>query len=300
MSEPFSAKLALVLKLFSMTRSRLAADLEIDKSVVGRWLTGAVRPSAHNLALITALVAQRAPGFSILDWERNLPGLAELLGADPNTIPGLSGPSSSALPIAVLDQALAVTALRGAAYEGIFRSTRPFIMQPGRFLHDHSMVRRDPSGLLRLTMGTGGTVVDGWCLLLHNQLFCIAADVTSGSMLFGIFNGVATARADVMDGLSLGSALDGGRTPTATAMILERVCDLSDDPAADDRRFAALVARDPVAPEGSIPDHICRHLARDIGPAQLALGGDWLLSMPLSRSMSRGPAYGEGVSGPNL
>jgi DNA-binding transcriptional regulator YiaG len=46
MSEPFSAKLSLVLKVFSMSRGRLAADLGIDKSVVGRWVTGAVKPSA--------------------------------------------------------------------------------------------------------------------------------------------------------------------------------------------------------------------------------------------------------------
>ena len=291
MQEPFSAKLGLALKALSMSRGRLAADLGVDKSVVGRWVTGAVSPSAHNLTLITALVAKRVPGFSSLDWDRSLAGLAELLGADPDGLPGLSRPPAG-LPIAILDQIHAMTALRGAAYEGIFRTTRPYIMQPGRFLHDHSMMRLDPTGLLRLTMGTGGTVVDGWALCLQNQIFCICADVTSGSMLVGIFNGVATSRADVMDGLSLGSALDGGRTPTATAMLIERVYDLSDDPAEDARRFAALVAQDPVAPEGSISEELSTHLARDIGPTPLATGGDWLLRMPLSRSLARGPAYG--------
>lgn len=292
MTETFSAKLGLVLKALSMSRGRLAADVGVDKSVVGRWVTGVVQPSSHNLSLITALVAQRVPSFTSLDWDRSLASLAELLGADPAAIPGLDRPAP-ALPFAVLDQVQALTALRGAAYEGIFRSTRPFILQPGRFLHDHALIRMDPSGMLRLTMGAGGTVVHGWVLLLHNQLFCIAADVTSGSMLFGIFNGVATARAEVVDGLQLGSALDGGRTPTATAMLMERVCDLSDDPAADDRRFAELVAQNPVAPEGSISQAISAHLTRDIGPAQLALGGDLLLQMPLSRTLTRGPAYDE-------
>ena len=81
------------------------------------------------------------------------------------------------------------------------------------------MIRLDETGLLSLRMGTGGHMAEGWMLPVHNQVFCIAADVTSGALLFGIFNGVATARADVTDGLTLGSALDGGRTPTASAMI---------------------------------------------------------------------------------
>src|SRR5687768_7112169 len=70
MSEPFSAKLSFVLKAFSMSRGRLAADMGIDKSVVGRWVTGAVVPTEHNLMLLTAQFAQRAPKFTSLSWDR--------------------------------------------------------------------------------------------------------------------------------------------------------------------------------------------------------------------------------------
>jgi hypothetical protein len=122
----------------------------------------------------------------------------------------------------------------------------------------------------------------------------VAADVTSGALIFGIFNGVPAAKAQVVDGLILGAALDPGRTPTASAMIFERIGDLSGDAAADDARFAELAASNPVAPEGSVPPEMQAHLVRDIGPAQLALGGDWLLRMPLARSLARGPVLGEG------
>ena len=294
MSEPFSAKLDLVLKVFSMSRGRLAADLSVDKSVVGRWVTGAVAPSAHNLTLLTAQIAKRVPGFTNLDWERSLAGLAEFIGADPEAVLGQAPTQAiSGLPLAILDQILSTTALRGAAYQGFFRSTRPYVLNAGRFLHDHGMIRLHETGLLQLRMGTGGTVVEGWMLPLHNQLFCIAADVTSGSLLFGIFNGVATARADVIDGLTLGSALDGGRTPTAMSMIFERIGELSGDAAADDAKFEQLAVGNPVAPEGSISDELRDHLTGDFGPAALALGGDLLLRMPLSRSLARGPAFGE-------
>jgi hypothetical protein len=296
MSASFSAKLTLALKVLSLSRGRLAAELGVDKSVVGRWSRGVIRPSPHNLAGLTAVVAKRVSGFNMLDWDRSFADFAAVLGADPVAAATLApaspqAPSPPGLPLAILDQVHTFTALRGAAYEGFFRSTRPYVLNPGHFLHDHGMIRRDATGLLKLRMGTGGTFVEGWMLPVLNQLVCIAADVTSGAMVFGIFNGVATARAEVIDGLSLGSALDAGRTPTAFAMMFERIGDLSGDPEADDRRFLELAARDPRAPEGSIPKAIQDHLLRDIGPAQLALGGDLLLQMPLIRSLARGPAY---------
>ncbi len=294
MSETFSAKLDLVLKALSISRGRLAADLGVDKSVVSRWVTGAVKPSGHNLSRLTGLIAGKVDGFTTLDWDRSLADLARMMGADPSAVPGLDAPPLvQGLPLAITEQILATTALRGAAYEGFFRSTRPYVMQPGRFVHDHAMVRLDPTGFLRLRMGTGGTKVDGWVLTLHDQLFTVAADITSGALLFGIFHGVATPKAQVLDGLMLGPALDAGRTPTASAIMFERIGDLSGDAEADDRRFDTLAMSDPVAPEGSIPDEIRNHLARDVGPAQIAMGGDWLLRMPLSRSMSRGPGYSE-------
>ena len=277
-----------------MSRGRLAADLGVDKSVVGRWMTGVVKPSGHNLARLTALVARQREGFNALDWDRGLEGLARRLGADPAAVSDAGEPPPPmGIPLALLDQVLANTRLRGSAYEGFFRSTRPAAMAPGRFLHDHGLIRRAPNGLLRLTLRCAGTVVDGWMLPLGNQLFCVAADITSGAMLFGVFNGVATHRADIVDGLILGSALDAARTPTAAAMIFERIRDLSDDEAADAKAFEAMAACDPLAPEGSVPERIIHLLTRDFGPSQLDRGGEWLLQMPLALSMAIGPAFGD-------
>ena len=291
MSDAFSAKLALTLKALSLSRGRLAADLGVDKSVVGRWVTGAAEPSGHNLSRLTGLVAGRVEGFNALDWDRTLADFAHRMGADPGAVPGLAPAAALAaagLPLPLLAQMRATTALRGAAYEGFFRSTRPFNQNPGRFLHDHGMLRIDAQGLLALKMGTGGQMVEGWFFPLQNQLFCVAVDLTSGALVFGIFNGVPAAKAQVVDGLILGSALDPGRTPTATVMMFERIGDLSGDVAADDAQFAELAARNPVAPEGSIPAQTQAHLTPDVGPTPLAQGGDWLLRMPLARSLARG------------
>jgi len=292
MSEPFSAKLVLALKVLSLSRGRLAAMLGVDKSVVGRWTSGTSQPSSLNLEKLTRLVAQYVAGFKASDWDRSFTDFAVLLGADPAAAATLApARPAAALPLAIIDLVRSTTVLRGAAYEGFFRSTRPYVLSPGRFLHDHGMIRLDRNGLLALRMGTGGTFVEGWMLPVLNQLICIGADVTSGAMVFGIFNGVPHAKAEVIDGLSLGSALDNGRTPTAFAMMFERVGDLTGDREADDQRFLELAASDPLAPQGSIPQAIQDHLLRDIGPAQAALGGDLLLQMPLMRSLTRGPAY---------
>jgi hypothetical protein len=293
MVDAFGRKLELALKRLSMSRARLAADLVVDKSVVGRWVTGAVQPSGHNLSRLSALIAGRIPGFSALDWDRDLAGFAEALGADPDAVPEARKGGPPALQLPLMEQFVASTAVRGKAYEGIFRTTRPYVMAPGRFVHDHGMIRMGEDGLLRLRIGVGGTTVEGWMLPFGNQLFAISVDVTSGALLFGIFNGVSGPRADLVDGLCLTPAQDAGRTPTAHAMVFERIRDLSEDPAADDAYFAELTKRDPVAPEGSISPQLRRHLLGDFGPEQAAKGGDMLLRAPLSQSLARGPGYSE-------
>lgn len=285
MSDRFSARLSLLLKALSLSRVQLAADLRVDKSVIGRWASGAVKPSEHNLTRLTALVATRLPGFTVLDWDRSDSDFSALVGAAPTP--------RAQLPLPLLDLIRSTSALRGQAYEGFFRSTRPYNFQPGRFVHDHGMIRLDSDGLLSLRMGTAGTQVEGWMLTLHNQLFCIAADVTSGALLFGIFHGVAAARAQVLDGIVLAPSLDPGRTPTAYAMMFERVGELSGDVAADDAEFERLAGLNPLAPEGSVPEDLRAHLLRDIGPEAHALGGDMLLRLPLARALTRGPTYSE-------
>ncbi len=186
----FSAKFEFVLKVLCLSRGRLAAELGVDKSIVGRWARGAVKPSADNLARLTALVAARAPGFTVLDWERDPAGLARVLGVDPDTAPGTrewrlsEGPHGE-----LLDQILATTQRRGAAYEGFYRSTRPYSGLPGRFIHDRMMIRRDETALLRFDLRSGRVRVEGWVLPQQNQLFVVGAENASGSLAFGSSTG---------------------------------------------------------------------------------------------------------------
>lgn len=288
----FSSRLSLALKALSISRGRLAADLGVDKSAVARWIAGSVRPSEHNIARLTALIARHRPDFNILDWDLEPEAFAVALGVRKTPHPAAATPTAdgapTGLPLPLLPQIAALTKLRASAYEGFFRTTRPSALMPGRFLHDHGLVRLDPSGLLVYRMGIAGTEFHGWLLPIHNQLFCVSTEMTSGSMVFAIFNGVAQNLAEVIDGITLSTALDAGRTITAAPIILHRLGDLSGDDAADEARYQELINGNPVAPEGSIPEAIVQHLSRNFGPDHLATG-DWMMTMAQVRSMARGP-----------
>ena len=286
--DSFAAKLDLTLKALSMSRGRLAADLQVHKSGVARWLSGQALPSDYNLERLTALVAARRPDFSMLDWDRDLAGFAEALGAARAPRKGQRA-EGLPLPPALMDQILATSELRASAYEGFFRTTRPVALAPNQFLHDHGIVRRDASGLLTFRMGIAGTELEGWLIPMHQHVFSISCQPLTGAMVFGIFNGVLQRRVEVLDGISLSQAPDAGRTITAAPAILHHIGPLSGDVEADEAHYQALIRLPPLAPEGSVPPEIRDHLLRDIGPKEAALGGELLMTMALARSMSRGP-----------
>ena len=288
MSRLFSEKLAFALKALSLSRGALASELEVDKSLVGRWVRGSVTPSRHNLSRLSELIARRVDGFNVLDWERPLAGLAVLFGVDPEAVAAIDAADPpDVLPLPLLDLVRSTTALRGRAYEGFFRTTRPFFQSPGDFIYDHSLIRRRPDGLLGFRMVNSGVTVEGWLLLLHSHGYIISTELSSGTYAFGLVNGAPGARVDRLDGLFLIQSSDIARTPHAGAMVMERIGDLSGDEAADDARLDEFGKLPASPPRESVPADIVAHLSRDIGPSQIARGGDWLLSAPTNRSLSR-------------
>jgi transcriptional regulator with XRE-family HTH domain len=285
MSASFSAKLSQVLKALSMSNARLASDLGVHKSVVGRWMSGAVTPSPHNLSRLSALIAERIPGFTTLDWDKDLETLNARLTRE------LTGRAAvgarGGLPLALLGQILTRTAIYAPVYEGFYRSTRPYARYPGRYLHDYCMVKKDETGFLRLTMSTAGVFVDGWVLLLHDQLFIIGAELTSASLVFAILHGVDGGKAEVLDGLTLSPNLDPGRTLASSGIVLHRIGDLSGAAAADEARFVALAAGESEPRPESIPLDLRNHLARYSVAAPIDGLGDWQMRLPRSEALSR-------------
>lgn len=286
----FPARLLLALKALSISRGRLAAELAVDKSVVSRWLSGHQFPSGENLANLTALVASRRPGFSLLDWEADLDSLSARLGVTPAE-PAASpwGPLGGWLPESVLHETKTLTDLRGDAYEGHWRTTRPAIGQPGRFIHDACLIRRADNGFLVTRIAVEDMRFEGWTFMTQTQLFTVMSEPRTGMFTFSIFNAVLRHRAEVLDGISMGLQRVGGGSPAAMGCMMERVGFLTGDRAADDAAFEEAAKADPLAPEGSIPPDVAARLMPDVGPMALAAGGMAILHMPFATSMSRGP-----------
>ena len=264
----------------------------MDKSVVSRWLSGHQAPSGENLARLTALVATQRPGISLLDWEADLETFAAKLGvgqAEPASSSANPEPFGRWLPEAVLNESRAMTELRGDAYEGFWRTTRPAIGMPGRFIHDFILIRRGEGGHLSFRLRVEDMVFEGWTFLTQTQLFSFGADAKSGLFLFSIYNAVMRHKAYVLDGLTLTVQRTGGGSPVAGGVLIERIADLSGDPEADEATYEALAARDRLAPEGSVPEDIRNHIFRNFGPDAMAAGGEALLTMPFATSRSTGP-----------
>lgn len=296
-SDDFGAKLALALKALTLTNGRFAADLGVDKFLVGRWVTGSVRPSAHNLGRLTALLSARLPGLNLLDWDRPIADLRRLFDSR-NT--GAATP----VPVAIAQwiglpkvaEIAAATEKDGHGVTGFWRSTRPAPDLPGRFCHDYSIIEPCEGGVLSFRSGVFSSRIAGWAMVAGDQLFCCASSLGLGSLSFVILNIVRKPRVDAMDGLSIACAAVAGGIPTAVAYYTERIGDLSGDAEADTARFEALLTQHPLAADGAVPDELRNHLLRDIGPAAHASGGDLFLMMRSMTSLARGSSGGEPVT----
>ena len=282
-------RLGLALQALGLSRGGAASRIGVDKSLVGRWVSGAVRPSEHNLARLTALVAERVPGFTMADWGRDTAAFAALVGIDPALAPRAEpGSLLDALPLGCLAQARAETKRRGGAYEGFWRTTRPSVIMAGRLFHDYGMIRAGESGLLEVSMGSADLGFRGWALPLEGNLFAILDGAVGFTPLFLIFRGVPLPKATLLDGIALLAALDAARTPAAVPILLERVGDLSGDREADDETCRSLGAREPVAADGEVPETVLQHLVRDFGPSAAAAGGSLFLHVSAAGLLSRG------------
>ena len=281
----FSEKLKLILKVLVVSRTGLAAALNVDKSLTGRWVAGSVRPSEHNLAKITRYVAERVPGFTLLDWDRDIDSLKEMLGIEESATAAI-GPADIGnwIPPSILNDALHNGKRRGNAYEGIWKSTRASNDLPGRFIHDTCMIQMQENGILGFRVGVEGVRYVGHSLLLQHQFFSVATDVEYGTMMFSIYNGVTRQRPEVIDGVNLTTLRDAGGSPIASASVMHRIADLSGNSEEDLALFEKTVSElNPLAEEGSVPQDLQDHLTRNVSD-----GAPGILRLLYGQSMARG------------
>jgi hypothetical protein len=293
LNSQFGPKLDLVLKSLSMSRGRLAAELKVDKSAVGRWGGGTVVPSAHNLTALTSFIASRRSGFTMLDWDRDLASFAQVLGIDPAALrrdlhQANSGTDSIFFPQSLIDVARRETQRRGKFYEGFYEATFASTVRPGSFNKEMAMIRRR-AGLLYMRMGSTTFEASGWLFLIANQLFGVLGNAPDDSFVFLILNGLPIRHVDTMDGLMVDNSGDVSLAPHATPIYFEFLEGLREN---DEARFAALKAASGYLEPSALRDELRRHLLPDVGPAAAAAGiGDLHLRLLTSRSLSRGTDF---------
>lgn len=282
----FAPRFGLALQVLGLSRGRAASQLNVDKSLVGRWASGSVRPSEHNLAEITKLVAKQVPGFTMLDWQRDLQSFAALFNIElPAEAVPVAEETAPSLSLSCLVHAQRETKRTGSVYSGFWRSTRPSAIMPGKLFYGYGIFRPAPSGFLEVRVGSSGLSFDGWGFVSDGNLFAMLSDSVGCTPLFFIFKGVPLPKAMLLDGLLMLSGFDSARTPTAVPVIIERIGDLTGDTAVDEATFAELLERDSAADE-HVSETVRRHLLRDIGPTAAETGGDMFLTA--SGHLSRG------------
>lgn len=239
MTASLAEKLDLVVKALTLSRGRLAADLAVNKSMVSRWLSGAAVPSSHNLTQLTLLVAQRAPGFNLLDWDRDLDALAARLGAA-GPLPAATAPATPAPPpaedgdtspgrlLVSRNQSRIEVQRLGHAYPGLYLAFRQAFRNAGDMVADLLIFWREGDRLFFRQYDPAFSHT-GEVLVLRNQLFCVAEeDHRVDGLMFYVLNGASGQKALRMDGILLSVANDRDRTPSSGPMLLQRLDDLDD------------------------------------------------------------------------
>ena len=288
----FPEKLGLAMRAVSYSRVALAQALGVDKSLIGRWLSGSVHPTEHNLTRLTGLIAASNPAFRLVDWFCDVPDFAAGLGLPPplQAVDSV-GPQTSLLGPFV-DLSRDETARRGAAYEGFWRTSRPSALMPDRIFHDYGMIRRADNGLLEVRMSGAGLNFTGWMMLGESNLFVYLDDPVGRTPLALMFRGVTLPRAMVIDGLLMLAALDPSRTLAAMPILLERIGDLSGAADADLARCDTMNFLEPEPLEPLSPDDLAKRVFRGgtgLNPASF-------LSVGAADSLSRGSTEA-GLSG---
>lgn len=274
----FARKLDLILKSLSISRGRLAQESGLDKSLVGRWVAGNVRPSALNLERVTAALARRSPGFTMLDWDRPLDVFAERFG--------MTGPQSASLPegaltfpMDILGPARAEIARRGDRYAGLYWIYRKSFGRPGK-QGKLAVWIRPRDGLLEIWEGAPGFQYRGWALLMANRLYAMFTDDDAEVMAYMITNAGLPPKAQVLHAVFLGVSSDGQLTPKAAPCVLARVADLTGDPQADEATYTQMKANCGYIDPAEVPPAIRAFLDRDFGPTAFAMGGADMVTAP--------------------
>ena len=298
-SVDFSARLQRVMADLNISRVTLARELGVDKSVIGRWLTGINQPTGHNLTRLTEIVRRSWPDATLDFWHQPLPEIrltTPIVMAQPATAPAEGG--------------LVVTGLRTPAqpnvdanYVGLWGGFYQSTQNRGSVVLAVMYLWTDPAGL-RCVFTEGKVSASGAAIAIGPRLHLILEiDPLHDRLCLFIFNGVGSSDTAAMDGVYSISAGDTVTCAAASPIVMFRIGDAADYVRAGSlegvmKALYEINVRnvphstgvgDPAAGLGSImPAEILRIVCPLVGVPQADGKTDHVLRMPASRSLPTG------------
>ncbi|TRW14419.1 helix-turn-helix domain-containing protein [Glacieibacterium frigidum] len=297
MTTGFADRLALVLKARAISRGQLAAELQIDKSLVSRWLSGGTVPGNHNLSRLTAFVAAQVPGFTMFDWESDTARLASRLGIDdavssgplsapihtlPSVPPFANVPDFGILP--AFAAATHDTATRGSRYCGLWRSWMPTFGRPNDFHCEHTVIQKDGDWLTGYALGFSYR----WplvAMIANGQLFMHLSD--SINFVTRQFSRADEPIIDQIDGLMMSPASLPHQAPTACRIIMQPITPPEATIVEVDAAIIDHAADRRLVPGAELDETMRSDLLPDCGPSAQSAGGDRLLRSDTAQRLVR-------------
>ncbi|WP_270937536.1 hypothetical protein [Falsiroseomonas oryzae] len=201
--EAFAAKLRLAMRRGNLSSVQLAQGVGVDKSVVTRWLSGALRPADHSLATLSALLARHVAGFCRDDWDLAEAAFAARLGV------ALPRPAAASPPL----HEILAPLLHGAAadhaataYPGLWASLFGSMRGRGRLFGYAGRIQAVPGcPALRFDVGDSELFFAPGALIAFGPRLYGMRQVAGrpDSIALSVLTGVATGRAVILDGFAV-------------------------------------------------------------------------------------------------
>jgi transcriptional regulator with XRE-family HTH domain len=301
--EGFSDKLKLAMGRANLSRAQVAQALGMDKSVIARWLSGALRPGDHSLAQLSAILGRGIEGFSRADWDRAPTDFAARLGMAPSAPPHAPLPPPSA-GFRVTGLKIARQPVLEEPYLGLWVGFMQSVRNRGTIALNSLYFWAEEDGM-RCRFTEGRFWGEGPAFAGVGRMQCFWEQAPANDRICAmLFNGVFAYDQIMMEGLSLSAAGDATGTPGCVPMLFFRVGDADTYAGLGGLEgVRAVLARENAAraPEGADP----RAPLADLAPATLLAllqpvvgaprpdgGFDHMLRAPAARAQAALEAVG--------
>lgn len=300
--QQFAQRLRRVMAEINVSRLTLSRELGVDKSVIGRWLSGINQPTGHNLTRLTNLIRRYRPEVTQEFWQH---ATREPLSGEAQAEPVGPAPANG---LALVGLQAERRKENDANYLGLWAGFYHSTQNRGAVVLAVLHVEDSKSGL-RCIFTEGKVSAAGAAIAMGPRLHVILEiEPLHDRLCLFVFNGVGTPDAVAMDGIYMISSGDTSTCVTASPVVMFR---LGDDE--DYRRVGSLtgvmqalyplnaqniqdsiMAGDPAAGLAAlVPEIVLRTVCAQVGVSRVDGEIDHVLRMPAHRSL---PAANFGVA----